>query len=191
MDVVVALHAAAAVLLLIAGAAKLVRPQPTVELVTDLGLPAPRAAIMALGLFEVSVAVVALAFDDVGPAVAVGGLYVVFGVVVVRSLSLGATSCGCFGRAETPPSWLHVVGNFGFAIASFVAASADRSPVDVMGDQPASGAPFVLLVGVIAGLAMVGFTALPEALAARRPGSSGPDSFKLSGRADGAGSGTR
>ena len=46
---------------------------------------------------------------------------------------------------------------------------AAPTPAEVMGDQPAAGLPFVLLVGVLAGLALVAFTALPEALSARRP----------------------
>ena len=60
-----------------------------------------------------------------------------------------------------------------------------------MGDQPAGGAPFVRLVGVIAGLAMVGFTALPEALAARQPGSAGPAPFQLGDPADDKTGGSR
>jgi hypothetical protein len=50
-----------------------------------------------------------------------------------------------------------------------------------MGDQPAAGVPFVALIGVLAGLAIVTLTALPEALAARRPGSSGPTPFRIDG----------
>ena len=46
------------------------------------------------------------------------------------------------------------------------------------------GAPFVLLIGVLAGLAMVGFTALPEALAARRSGSAGAEPFQVSDPTD-------
>jgi hypothetical protein len=191
VDVVVGIYAAGAVLLLIAGAIKIGRPQPAVELVATLGLPASVVGVRVLGAFEVSLALVALAFGGRGPAAAIGAVYVVFAVVVIRSMSLGAPSCGCFGRGDTPPSWIHVVGNIGFAIASIVAAAADRSPVDAMGDQPAGGAPFVLLVGVIAGLAMVGFTALPEALAARQPGSAGPAPFQLGDPADDKTGGSR
>lgn len=184
MDVVVGIHAAAAVLLLIAGAAKIGQPQPTADLIATLGLPAPVLGVRALGVFEILLAVVAMAIGGSGPAAAIGVIYLMFAVVVVRSLSLGASSCGCFGRSDTPPSRLHVVGNIGFAIASIVAASADRTPVDAMGEQPAGGALFVLLVGVLAGLAVVGFTALPEALAARRPGSAGPEPFQVGDPAD-------
>jgi hypothetical protein len=182
VDVVIAIHAAAAVLLMIAGLAKLGRPAPAAELVTTLGLPAPLSGVRALGLLEVALALAALAVGGRSPAMAVGGLYLLFALVVVRALSLGASSCGCFGRADTPPSWVHVLGNTGFAIASFVTVAADRSPVDVMGDQPAAGVPFVALIGVLAGLAIVTLTALPEALAARRPGSSGPTPFRIDGK---------
>jgi hypothetical protein len=184
VDVVIALHAAAAVLLLIAGAAKVSRPVPTSDMIASLGLPALVWGVRTLGVVEMALAVAALGVGGPWFASAVGVLYSLFTIVVVRALAVGATSCGCFGRADTPPSWLHVTGNALFAIASFVAASADQTPVDAMGDQPASGAPYVLLIGVIAGLAVVGFTALPEALAARRPGSSRPEPFRLGDRAE-------
>jgi hypothetical protein len=184
VDVVIGLHAAAAVLLLMAGVAKLSHPLPTSELIATLGLPASVWEVRILGVIEISSALTALAVGGPLAAAAVGVLYTVFALVVIRALSVGAASCGCFGRADTPPSWVHVVGNSFFAFASFLVASADRTPVDAMGEQPAGGAPFVLLTGVLAGLAAVGFTALPEALAARRPGASGPEPFRLGDRTD-------
>ena len=54
MDVVVGIHAAAAVLLLIAGAAKIGRPQPTADLIAALGVPVPALGVRALGVGEVS-----------------------------------------------------------------------------------------------------------------------------------------
>lgn len=183
MDVVIAVHAAGAVMLLVAGAAKVSRPLPTADLLAVLGLPARLGPVRALGVVEISLAVTALAVGGPAAAAAVGALFVAFAVVVVRSLALGAASCGCFGRSDTPPSWIHAAGNVVVAIASFATAAADRTPVDAMRDQPARGAPFVLMVGVLAGLAMAAFTALPEALAARRPGSSGPRPFRVSGPA--------
>jgi hypothetical protein len=38
-----------------------------------------------------------------------------------------------------------------------------------MKDQPAKGIGFVVMIGVLAGLELVFFTALPEALEARKP----------------------
>lgn len=169
MDVVVALHAAAALLLLVAGLAKIVRPAPTSELLATLGVPGGAVVAIAIGVVESGVGVAALAVGGPLLACAVGSLYVAFTLVVVRAMSAGATSCGCFGRVDAPPSWIHVVGNLALAAVSFVAIAGD-TPIEVMDGQPAGGAGFVVMVGVIAGLALVAFTALPEALGARRPG---------------------
>ena len=61
-----------------------------------------------------------------------------------------------------------LVGNLILAVCSFVAV-ASRSPLEVMRDQPATGIGFVVIIGVLAGLELVFFTALPEALEARKP----------------------
>ncbi len=167
MDVVVALHAAAALLLLVAGLAKVVRPAPTAELLTTLGLPGRSEVAIGIGIGESAVGVLALAVGGPALAIATGALYVGFVLVVWRAMAAGAASCGCFGRVDAPPSWIHVVGNVALAAVSFVAATGD-APVHVMDRQPAGGVGFVLLVGVVAGLALVVFTALPEALGARR-----------------------
>ncbi len=166
MDVVVALHAAASVLVVVAGVAKIARPASTAELLGSLGLPGGRRLSALLGAFEVGVGGAALAVGGAAVVMAIGVLYIGFAAVVVRAIAVGAESCGCFGRADAPPSWIHVVGNTGFAVVSFVALGGD-TPTEVMEGQPAAGIGFVLLVGVIAGLALVTFTALPNALAAR------------------------
>jgi len=175
MDVLVALHAAAALLLLVAGFAKIVRPAPTTELLVTLGLPAKPAAAIALGVVESLVGVSALAIGGSIVAGATGVLYVGFVVVVWRALAMGATSCGCFGRVDTPPSILHVVGNAALAAVSFAAIAGD-SPLEVMDGQPAGGLGFVVLIGVLAGLSLVALTALPEALSARRGNAASPES---------------
>ena len=166
MDVVVVLHVAAALLLIVAGVAKIVRPAPTTDLLASFGLPEVSAVVVVIGVVESVVGILALVVGGPLLAAAIGAVYVGFVAVVWRALVTGATTCGCFGRVNSPPSWLHVVGNAGFAVASFVAA-AGRTPAQVMADQPASGIGFVLGSGVIAGLALVAFTAVPEALAAR------------------------
>ncbi|MEM8705707.1 MAG: MauE/DoxX family redox-associated membrane protein [Actinomycetota bacterium] len=173
MDAATALYASAAVLLVIAGAVKVIRPATTADLIEDLGAPVGgpiTGARLALGLgvVEIVVGIAALVAEIPAVAVAVGVLYVVFAVTVIRAMSLGATSCGCFGRVEAPPTWFHVVGNVALAVCSFIAAAC-RSPLEVMEGQPAAGVGFVLLIGVLAGLELVFFTALPEAMEARRP----------------------
>jgi len=182
MDVVVAVHAAAALLLLVAGIAKIVRPGPTADLLASLGLPAGERLARGIGVVESAVGIVALGVGGPWPAAATGGFYVAFVVVVVRAIGAGATSCGCFGRVDAPPSWIHVIGNLVLAAVSFAAIGGD-TPVEVMDGQPAGGLGFVLLVGVLAGLSLVAFTALPEALGARKGGAT-PVAFRIDPRHD-------
>ena len=61
MDVVVALHVAAALLLIVAGVAKIVRPVPTTDLLASVGLPEVPAAVVVIGVVESVVGVLALA----------------------------------------------------------------------------------------------------------------------------------
>jgi hypothetical protein len=168
MDVVVALHASAALLVLVAGLAKVVRPDPTSDLLATLGLPSGSAVSATIGVGESALGIAALVVGGPATAALVGALYVAFVIVVVRAMRAGASSCGCFGRVDAPPSWIHVAGNTGFASISFVAIVGD-SPIDVMDGQRAGGAAFVAMVGVVAGLAFGAFTARPKAPGARRP----------------------
>lgn len=172
MDVLVALHAAAALLLLVAGLAKVIRPAPTSDLLATFGLPAAHPVAMAIGVVECAVGVTALAVGGPLIAAVVGTIYAVFAVVVVRAMRVGAASCGCFGRVDAPPSWIHVVGNLALAAVSFAALAGD-TPIEVMDDQPAGGIGFVVLVGVVAGLSLVAFTSVPAAMATGRRGSGG------------------
>jgi hypothetical protein len=177
VDVVVAVHAAGALLLLLAGLAKLARPEPARDLLETLGMPVPGPVARVVGVAESTVGLVALGIGGPVPAALTGCFYVAFVAVVVRAIGAGASSCGCFGRVDAPPSWLHVAGNSVFAATSFAAMAGD-SVLDVMDGQPAGGIGFVLLVGVLAGLALVAFTALPEALGARH-GAAAVPTFRI------------
>lgn len=172
MDAATALYASAAVLLVLAGAVKMSRPTTAAGLMEDLGAPVggPLSGVrlaVVLGVVEIVLGLGALVLEVPALAVAVGLLYVAFAATVLRAMAIGAESCGCFGRVEAPPSWFHVGGNVVLGGASLVAAGAD-SPLEVMDGQSAGGVGFVILVGVLAGLALVVFTAVPEAMAARR-----------------------
>ncbi|MBQ87417.1 MAG: hypothetical protein CL433_01035 [Acidimicrobiaceae bacterium] len=172
MDAVTALYTSAAVLLVIAGATKVIRPANSAALIELLSAFPRRSAAStrltrALGLAEITLGIAALLSDVAAFRVVVGVLYVVFAIAVWRAISVGAESCGCFGRVDAPPTWLHVFGNIVLAVCSF-GAVAGRSPLEVMEDQPAAGLGFVAAVGVLAGLELVVFTALPDALEARK-----------------------
>jgi len=172
MQAATALFASAAVLLVLAGVVKVSRPTTAADLMQILGAPArgpwsgTRLAV-GLGAVEIVLGVAGLVSERPEIAVAVGLVYLVFAATVLRAMAVGAPSCGCFGRVEAPPSWFHVSGNTVLAAASFVAANGS-SPLEVMDAQPAGGVGFVVAVGLLAGLALVVFIALPEVVAARR-----------------------
>ena len=168
MSVVSALYASAAVLLVAAGAAKLSRPAP--GWADLLGFRARTPVVRLVGASEAAAGVAAL-FLGGAAAWAVGLLYAAFALVVLRAVLAGADSCGCFGRLDAPPSLIHVVGDLVLAAVSFGAAGAPSPPipavVQAMGDSPVVGAALAAVVALVAGLLLVSFTALPEALGAR------------------------
>ena len=155
-------------LLVAAGAAKLSRPAP--GWADLLGFRARTGVVRLVGASEAAAGVAAL-FLGGAAAWAVGLLYAAFALVVLRAVLTGADSCGCFGRLDAPPSLIHVVGNLVLAAVSFGAAGAPSPPipavVQAMGDSPVVGAALAAVVALVAGLLLVSFTALPEALGAR------------------------
>ena len=181
VSVVSAIHASAAVLLVLAGAAKLSRPAP--GWADLLGFRARTPVVRLVGASEAAAGVAAL-FLGGAAAWAVGLLYAVFAAVVLRALLAGAGSCGCFGRLDAPPSRIHVLGNLVLAGVSFAAAGAPSPPirqvmVQAMGDSPAVGAALAAVIALLAGLLLVSFTALPEALGARASRLGGAGLFRV------------
>ena len=183
METAIALHAVAAVLLVLAGLAKMARPEPAADLAGVLGLPARPGLARLIGCVEVAAGLAALAAGGPVAAGAVGLFYAAFALVVLRARMVGAPSCGCFGKAAAPPSRIHFAGNLTLAGASLAAAAAGERPVDAVvglaGAQPAVAVALVLAVGVLAGLVIVAFTALPEALHARSGAGRRADVFRI------------
>ena len=67
-------------------------------------------------------------------------------------------------RSAHPTLRALLISTFALALAACsFGAVAGRSPLEVMEDQPAAGVGFVAAVGVLAGLELVAFTALPGA----------------------------
>ena len=179
MSVVSALHASAAVLLVVAGATKLSRPGTGSAGL--LGFRAPAVVVRLIGALEAAAGTAALLAG--GPAAwVVGFLYAAFALLVLRAVLAGAGSCGCFGLLDTPPSLIHVAGNLVLAAVSFGAAGAASPPIPAMaramGDSPTVGVALVAVIALVAGLLMVSFTALPEALGARASRVTGAGLFR-------------
>ena len=180
MSIASAICASAALLLVAAGAAKLVRPSD--GFAGLVGFRVRPLLVRLLGGAEVAAGAGALWLGGPFAASAVGLLYGAFALVVLRALLAGAESCGCFGRLDAPPSLIHVLANLALAAASFGAAGAHGPPiptiVQALVDSPAAGTALAVEVVVLAGLALVTLTALPEALRARASRGKAIDLFR-------------
>jgi hypothetical protein len=164
------LHALA-VVLLVAAAAKVSRPAPAVQALRQAQLPASPLLVRLLAGFEVAVAGLVLVVGGPVPALALAALHLSFTAFVVRlraKVGAGAT-CGCFGGADAPAERLHVVVNLAAAVVAAAAAVAGADALaPTLGEQPAAGLAYLLLVAVAAQAMVLTLTGLPRLLAAGR-----------------------
>jgi hypothetical protein len=165
--------AAFALLLGFAGAAKAWRPLPTVRALRSVSLPSSVRLVRTLGVGEAIIAIAALVTaGPIAPAL-VALSYAGFAVFVGYAMARGGSisSCGCFGKADSAPTSLHVVVNVAAAlIAAAAALGAARSPVAELAHSPGAGVAMVALVLVIAGLAYLALAEWPRLAGVMREG---------------------
>ena len=123
----IGLYLIGAGLLVVAGVAKTLRPDDTARAVSSLvpgRTPRPlqslgflRQLVRVLALTEVAVGLAALARTGPVTGALVASSYVLFACVVAYARLRGGplATCGCFGRPDTPATWLHVVLNLALA----------------------------------------------------------------------------
>ena len=159
-------YAAAAVLLVLAGAPKVRDPGDLVRAVRSVGLPVGRGAVRAFALAEVAVGTAALAAPGPVTAGLLAMMYAVFTAFVVRALSRGGvlSSCGCFGKADTPPTSAHaVVTGAAALVALAVAVAVPEQPwAPVAGLGAAAVAGLAGLTALVAFLAWQVMAVLPS-----------------------------
>jgi hypothetical protein len=117
------LFLAAAALLVIAGAQKVADPLPLVRALRSTGLKVPASAVRVVAAGEVAVGIGSVVTGN-GIAVALSYLAFTAFVVVAKVKGGVLASCGCFGKADTPPTWLHAGITLGLAVASTPGRSA-------------------------------------------------------------------
>jgi hypothetical protein len=157
----------AAALVALAGAMKVLQPAPTAGALRAVRLPSSRRLVRVLGVGEVVLAVAAAATFARPLLVLLAAAYLGFAAFVVAALDAHAPvqSCGCFGRADTPPSAVHVGLNLCAAGVLFAAALTGTPGLDsIVPDQPWSAVPFALLVAVCTYLCVIVLTLLPMTL---------------------------
>lgn len=134
-------------LLLLAGVAKVRRPDAPGRALVLAGLPGGSSPVRALGLGEVVVALTGLLLGGAAWALQ-AVIYTGFTVFVARERTRPSSNCGCFGEEDVPLTGLHVVVDAALALGAGAAALV--------------GAPGLLEVGAVAG----GWLAVPLAAVA-------------------------
>ena len=162
-----------AALVFVAGAAKVAAPAAIIGALKASELPSSRRAVQTLGVVEFVVGVYAIVFGDLVAGVAMVVLYLAFTAFVVNALvrSLPVSSCGCFAKEDTPPTWIHVVIT-GLGVGAGVAASVSP-PGELLDLLSGDGTTliFLAMTGIAFAFAYMSLTTLPKILgaAAKRP----------------------
>lgn len=158
MDLLTPAFQTAALVILVGGAAKVVAPAGFAGLLATFRVPAPRLAAVAAGVVELVLGASALVVGGSGLALAVGAAYLVFAGTVLVARRRGAPDCGCFGAVAAPPSSVHVVLNLAAAAIAIGAAAVAAGPLpalEVLGEQPLAGVPYVALLALATWLVVV------------------------------------
>jgi len=154
----------AAGLLAMAGAMKVVDPTMTVGALRELGFPVSPVFVRLLAAGELAIGVIAIVQGGVTAWATVAASYVVFTALLVMALRFAKPigSCGCFGRADTAPHWVHVVINVALwgAVVGWV-VPLDRAPIDEIADHPAAGTVAVAAALVLVAATFAAFTRAP------------------------------
>jgi hypothetical protein len=162
---------ALAVLLLIAGAQKVVDPSNTSGALRAAGLPGDLALVRLLGAVEAALAAAFIVTGAPWAAVGAGVSYAGFSWFVANALikRLPISSCGCLGAAETPPSLVHLVVNL-VAVALFaLAAIIPVGPLGgLWGEEMSIVMPYLLFLAAVVYFLYAALTVLPLGFRPRR-----------------------
>lgn len=156
----------AALVLCVAGAAKLRAPAGAARAAAVLGLPVGTLLIRGLALGELALGCICMAQPSRTAAAVLGALYLVFAVLSVM-LARRRSECGCFGDAQSPASGFQALLSGALALGALAALGAvphnlawlfARSPTETI----------VLSGGISAAVygTVLAYTKLPQAWAA-------------------------
>jgi hypothetical protein len=168
---------AAAGLLALAAPGKLLRPASTANAFAQLGLPRSWVLVRLLGVGGGAVAAgVGRGPGRPGRAL-LAAAYVVFAAFVAVALRRGTalSSCGCFGRPDTPPTPVHLAIVSAAALAALGACLTGAASIgEVVSAGAGSALPLLAGVGLSVWLAWVALAVLPRVVVAARGAAPAP-----------------
>jgi len=169
-------------LLVVAGLAKALRPDDTARALLELAperinphpsLRSARAVVRVGAMAETAIGLWALVLPRPASAALVASSYALFTIAVFYArLHGGALStCGCFGRPDTPATWFHVAVNALFTVAAVTVALRTTSGATIhalLSHQPWTGLPLFLVSAVGLYLTYLALSPLATLEGARR-----------------------
>jgi hypothetical protein len=168
-------------LLVLAGVAKAVRPDDTARALILLAGRNPRIPSLSLtrhavrigALLEAALGMCALLFPRPVTAALVAVSYTLFGFITAYARTHGGalSTCGCFGRPDTPSTGLHVALNVVFVATAVTLALQPphyTTLVSLLEYQPWGGVPLLLVSAVGVWFAYLALSPLAALEAARR-----------------------
>ncbi len=141
----------ASLLLVVAGAPKLARPDETARALRSVSLPGSPLLVRLMALGEITIGTYALLFGGSVSALLVAIVYLGFAGFVGYALAKGGVvaSCGCFGRDDTPPTWAHLILNLAAAAVALGAVAAPATGIlDAVAGDPPAGLVLVAFVAM-------------------------------------------
>jgi hypothetical protein len=173
---------AAAGLLALAAPAKLARPANTANALGQLGLPRSTALVRLLGVGELALAVAVLLAPSRPVLALLATAYLGFAGFVLLALRRGTalSSCGCFGKADTPPTRVHVAVVAAFAAVALSAVATGSASLPEVLRAPAAGLPVLAAAAMTGWLSWVALAVLPQVVVASRGQAPAPSTdFRL------------
>lgn len=165
-------------LLVLAGVAKALRPDDTARALLELRpgratLRSARAVVRAGAIAEVAIGLWSLVMPRPASAALVAASYALFALVVMQARRHGGalSTCGCFGRPDTPATWLHVAVNVLLAATALTVALTTTNGLTTVGllsHQPWAGLPLLFVSGVGLYLTYLALSPLAALEGARR-----------------------
>jgi hypothetical protein len=169
-------------LLVLAGLAKALRPDDTARAILEL-VPERNASHVSLrsalvvvrlgAMAETAIGVWALVLPRPVSAAFLAFSYALFTLVVFYARLRGGalSTCGCFGRPDTPATWSHVAVNALLAVAALKVALQTTSGATIhtlLSHQPWAGLPLLFVSGVGLYLTYLALSSLATLEGARR-----------------------
>ena len=152
-------------------------PVPTSGALRAAGLASSIGVVYALAVAEIATGAAALMVGGAWAGWAIAILYGGFGSFVAIALHrrIPIASCGCFGKADTPPTLIHVFLNAAGLVGGLWAGlSHSPSLLSILGGQPLAGVPYLFFLAAGTYAAYLALTALPMVLRPPLAGSQMP-----------------